>query len=243
MRPKCSVLDMDGSLALGKFPSLLDARNVTRAEVLALRLAKRAGIEAASARVVQVGNTPVAGIRRFDRTPNHARIHYVSAASMLQASRHEERSYIEIADVIRAKCANPTADVQQLWRRLVFNLLITNVDDHLQNLGFLYVGQGQWRLAPHFDVNPFPDKDRESKTWLSETTGPITSLDMLMAQASYFSLQPAEALHVLAQVCASVREWRATALSPDVGLQMRELDDFAPAFEHDQMEEARGMIG
>jgi len=139
--------------------------------------------------------------------------------------------------------ANPTADAQQLWRRLVFNLLITNVDEHLQNLGFLYAGQGQWRLAPHFDLNPFPDKDRESKTWLSEATGPITSLDMLMAQASYFSLQPAEALQVLAQVYASVLEWRDTALSPDVGLLARELDDFALAFEHDQMDEARGVIG
>ena len=243
MRPKCTVLDVDGSLALGKFPSLLDERNVTRAEVLALHLAQRAGIDAASARVLQVGNTPVAVIRRFDRTPEHARIHYLSAASMLQAKRHEERSYTEIADVIRAKCANPTADVQQLWRRLVFNLLITNVDDHLQNLGFLYVGQGQWRLAPHFDLNPFPDKDRESKTWLSEATGPITSLDMLMAQASYFSLPPTEALQVLAQVYASVLEWRAAALGPDVGLLARELDDFAPAFEHDQMDEARWVMG
>jgi len=243
MRPKCTVLDADGSLALGKFPSLLDERNVTRAEVLALRLAQCAGIEAANARVVQVGNTPVAVIRRFDRTGEHARIHYLSAATMLQAKRHEERSYTEIADIIRAKCANPTADAQQLWRRLVFNLLITNVDDHLQNLGFLYVGQGQWRLAPHFDVNPFPDKDRESKTWLSEATGPITSLDMLMAQARYFSLQPAEAVQVLAQVYAAVHDWRTMALRPEVGLLVKELDDFAPAFEHAQMAAARGVIG
>lgn len=243
MRPKCTVLDVDGHLALGKFPSLLDERNVTRAEVLALRLAQGAGIEAANARVVQVGDTPVAVIRRFDRTAEHARIHYLSAASMLQAKRHEERSYTEIADIIRAKCANPTADAQQLWRRLVFNLLITNVDDHLQNLGFLYVGQGQWRLAPHFDVNPFPDKDRESKTWLSETTGPITALDMLMAQARYFSLPPAEAVRVLAQVYAAVRDWRTMARSQEVGLLARELDDFAPAFEHDQMDAVRGVLG
>jgi len=243
MRPKCTVLDVDGSLALGKFPSLMDARQVTRAEVLALRLAQRAGIDAALARVELVGGTPVAVIRRFDRTADHARIPYLSAASMLQASRNEDRSYTEIADIIRAKCANPSADVQQLWRRLVFNLLITNVDDHLQNLGFLYVGQGQWRLAPHFDVNPFPDKDRESKTWLSEATGPITSLDMLMAQARYFSLPPTDALHVLAQVVAAVSDWRAVALSPAVGLLARELDDFSPAFEHSQIDAARGLLG
>jgi len=243
MRPKCTVLDVDGSLALGKFPSLMDARQVTRAEVLALRLAQRAGIDAALARVELVDGTPVAVIRRFDRTADHARIPYLSAASMLQASRNEDRSYTEIADIIRAKCANPSADAQQLWRRLVFNLLITNVDDHLQNLGFLYVGQGQWRLAPHFDVNPFPDKDRESKTWLSEATGPITSLDMLMAQARYFSLPPTDALHVLAQVVAAVSDWRAVALSPAVGLVARELDDFSPAFEHSQIDAARGLLG
>jgi serine/threonine-protein kinase HipA len=243
MRPKCTVLDTDGRLALGKFPSLMDARQVTRAEVLALRLAQRAGIDAADSKVVLVGDTPVAVIRRFDRTVDHARIPYLSAASMLQASRNEDRSYTEIADIIRAKCANPSADAQQLWRRLVFNLLITNVDDHLQNLGFLYVGQGQWRLAPHFDVNPFPDKDRESKTWLSEATGPITSLDMLMAQARYFSLQPADAVQVLAQVYAAVRDWRAMALSPEVGLLAKELDDFAPAFEHAQIDAARRLLG
>ena len=61
---------------------------------------------------------------------------------------------------------------RQLWRRIVFNLLSTNVDDHLQNLGFLHVSNAQWRLAPAFDLNPFPDKDRESKTWLSADAGP-----------------------------------------------------------------------
>jgi len=242
MRPKCTVLDVDGSLALGKFPSLMDARSVTRAEVLALHLAQRAGIDAATARVVMVGDTPVAVIRRFDRTPEHARIPYLSAASMLQARRHEERSYTEVADLIRAKCANPSDDARQLWRRLVFNLLITNVDDHLQNLGFLHQGQGHWRLAPQFDLNPFPDKDRESKTWLSENTGPITSLDMLMAQAAYFSLQPAAALKVLAEVYAAMGDWRTVALGAEVGLSPGELDDFAPAFKHTEMDAARDLL-
>jgi serine/threonine-protein kinase HipA len=107
---------------------------------------------------------------------------------LLQASREEDRSYTEIADAIRTHGHAPTQDVRQLWRRLVFNLLITNVDDHLQNHGFLHVAHGQWRLAPAFDINPFPDKDRESKTWLSEQDGPITDVQMLLARASYFAL-------------------------------------------------------
>ncbi len=243
MRPKCTLLEVDGTLALGKFPSIQDTRNVTRAEVLALHLAQRAGIDAAVARIVMVNDAPVAVIRRFDRTTDFARIHYMSAASMLQAARGEERAYTEVADVIRAKCTHPNDDAQQLWRRLVFNLLITNVDDHLQNMGFLYAGQGKWRLAPAFDINPFPDKDRESKTWLSEDAGPITSLNMLMERANYFGLQPAGALKVLAEVHAAVRAWRAVALTPVVGLLANELEDFAPAFEHAEMNAARGLLG
>lgn len=242
MRPKCTVLEEDGYLALGKFPSVNDARNVTRAEVLALRLAHRAGIDAAHARIVEIGDAAVAVIRRFDRTDDNARIPYLSAASMLQATRNEERAYTEVADIIRAKCARPAEDAQQLWRRLVFNLLITNVDDHLQNLGFLYVGQGTWRLAPAFDLNPFPDKDRESKTWLSEDMGPITSLTMLMERANYFGLQPAEALKSLAGVYSTVCNWRTVALSPDVGVLETELDDFAPAFEHPDMKVAQSLL-
>jgi serine/threonine-protein kinase HipA len=242
MRPKCTVLEEDGTLALGKFPSIKDVRNVTRAEVLALNLAHRAGIDVASARIVLISGTPVAVIRRFDRTAEHARIHYMSAASMLQAARNEDRAYTEVADIIRAKCAEPVKDTQQLWRRLVFNLLITNVDDHLHNLGFLHVGRGRWRLAPGFDLNPFPDKDRESKTWLSEDTGPVVSLNMLLEHADYFGLQPSEASKVLAEVHAAVSQWRSVAVSPDVGLLPTELDEFAPAFEHADMQAARHFL-
>ena len=243
IRPKCTVLDRNGMLAIGKFPSVDDARSVTRGEVLALRLALQAGIEAAVARIVVLNGTPVAVIERFDRTPEHARIHYLSAASMLQASREEDRSYAEIADAIRAHGASPTQDVQQLWRRMLFNLLITNVDDHLQNQGFLYVGNGQWRLAPAFDLNPFPDKDRESKTWLSQDTGPIDSLEMLLEQAAYFSLTRAEALRAVSEVCRAVASWRSEALGPAVGLRPDELDDFAPAFEHEATEAANRAMG
>ena len=144
--------------------------------------------------------------------------------------------------MIRSIGHEPTADIKQLWRRLVFNLLITNVDDHLQNHGFLHVEKGFWRLAPAFDVNPFPDKERESKTWLSEQDGPITSLDMLMARCTYFSLSKAEALAVLADVYAAVLDWRRVALSTEVGLHSNELEDFAPAFEHDQMDEAQILL-
>ena len=242
MRPKCTVVDEDGRLAIGKFPSVSDTRSVTRGEVLALKLASLAGIDAADARIVQIDEVPVAVVRRFDRDGEEGRIPYQSAASLLQASREEDRSYTEIADALRTHGHAPTQDVRQLWRRLVFNLLITNVDDHLQNHGFLHVERGLWRLAPAFDINPFPDKDRESKIWLSEQDGPITGLEMLLARSAYFALDPKQALAVLAEVHAAVSNWRQLACSRDVGLRPAELDDFAPAFEHPQMDAATMLL-
>ena len=247
MRPKCTLVDEDGRLAIGKFPSVGDTRSVTRGEVLALKLAARAGIDAAPARVVCLGpsgsEVPVAVIQRFDRDEADGRIPYQSAASLLQASREEDRSYTEIADAIRTHGQAPTQDLRQLWRRLVFNLLVTNVDDHLQNHGFLHVAHGQWRLAPAFDINPFPDKDRESKTWLSERDGPITDVRMLLARASYFALDEQQALTVLGEVHAAVSNWRNLALGPEVGLRATELDDFALAFEHEQIDAAATLLG
>ena len=243
MRPKCTLVDEEGRLAIGKFASVNDTRSVTRGEVLALKLAAHAGVDAAPARIALLGDVPVAVIRRFDRDETDGRIPYQSAASLLQSSREEERSYTEIADAIRTYGHAPTQDVRQLWRRLVFNLLITNVDDHLQNHGFLHVSHGQWRLAPAFDINPFPDKDRESKTWLSEQDGPITDVQMLLARASYFALDEEQALAVLGDVHAAVANWRQVARSSEVGLRATELNDFAPAFEHEQMDVAAALLG
>lgn len=242
MRPKCTMLDEDGTLALGKFPSATDERSITRGEVLALRLAQQAGIDTAHARIVEIQGSPVAIIRRFDRTPGQNRIPYMSGATLLQSNRNQEHSYTEIVDAMRSVCVEFNGSAQQLWRRLVFNFLITNVDDHLQNIGFLYVDKNQWQLSPSFDLNPFPDKDRESKTWLSEDTGPITSIAQLLGQAARFQLNPQQATAVLAKVTQAVQQWRKLALSAEVGLRPDELEDFAPAFEHAGLDEALAAI-
>lgn len=243
MRPKCTIQDTDGALCLGKFPSVADERAVTRGEVLALHLARQAGIDSAAARIEMVQGNPVAIVRRFDRTVEQNRIPYMSGATLLQARRDDEHSYGEIVDMMRAKCENFTSDVRQLWRRLVFNHLITNVDDHLQNIGFLYCGHNLWRLSPAFDLNPFPDKTAESKTWLSEDTGPITSVQQLLAQAPRFELSDAQAKVILAEVVTSVMRWKDVAMSANVGLQGREIADFRPAFEHAALKEAQALLG
>jgi serine/threonine-protein kinase HipA len=184
----------------------------------------------------------VAIVRRFDRTASQMRIPYLSGATLLQSARNEEHAYTELIDVMRSKCIDYVADARQVWRRLLFNHLITNVDDHLQNIGFLYVANNLWRLAPAFDLNPFPDKDRESKTWLSEDTGPITSVRQLLEQAARFELGPKEARQALAEVVGAVVQWRSVARHADVGLTLAELDDFAPAFEHSELDAAQACL-
>lgn len=242
MRPKCTILDEDGHLAIGKFPSVKDDRSVTRGEVLALHVAASAGITVADSRIVMSEDIPVALVRRFDRVAG-GRIPYLSAGSMLQASRVDDHAYTQIAEVVIARCADPARDLEELWRRLAFNLLITNVDDHVQNHGFLHVEHGQWRLAPAFDINPFPDKDPELKLWLTEDSGPVDSISDVVGAASYFWLTEDNAKRVLAEVCAAVQNWKAIATSPPVGMTDDDLDAFAPAFENEQLAIAKALLG
>ncbi|MBK8013251.1 MAG: type II toxin-antitoxin system HipA family toxin [Deltaproteobacteria bacterium] len=242
LRPKCTVVDDQGRLSIGKFPSVQDERAVTKGEVLALRLAKRAGIRAAEAVVVDSDASPVALIRRFDRADGGQRLLYVSAATMLGAepSDQVEHTYTEIVDVIRQHGAAAQADVEELWRRIAFSILITNVDDHLHNHGFIHVGRGHWRLSPAFDVNPFPERNRELKTWISEETGPEATIAALLSVAPYFRLTKSRARAVLSEVEEAVSEWRAEAAL--IGMTEREFEPFEEAFEHAEREAARRAV-
>jgi serine/threonine-protein kinase HipA len=241
LRPKCTLLDADGTLALGKFPSITDTRSIVRGEVLALKLARLAKLDVADARIEMLERTPVALIRRFDRSAE-GRIAYLSGGSLLQARREEDRSYTELADALRRVSIQPAQDTRELWRRMLFNLLITNVDDHLWNLGVLYTGNGQWRLAPAFDVNPFPDRVRESKTWLSEDAGPILSVKQLVDACPYFGLDAAEARQEAMVMANILSTWREVATSKEVGLADVDLRAFESAFEHSEALAARAGI-
>jgi len=239
MRPKCTVMDDDGQLAVGKFPSVKDERPVTKGEVLAMHLAKASGLRVAEARVVDSDDVPVALIRRFDRTHAGRRIPYVSAATFLGAdpADSQEHTYTEIVDALRIHGAEVRLDLEELWRRMAFFVLITNVDDHLHNHGFLHVGHGQWRLAPAFDLNPFPDRVRELKTWISEETGPEATVEALLSVLSYFRISRTRAKEILGQIEQALSTWRGAGAA--LGMTRPELDQFAEAFEHPEREAAR----
>ena len=233
LRPKCSVIDEAGALNIGKFPSVDDERAVTKGEVLAMQLAKAAGINATQTRLIHSDGIPVTLIRRFDR-PEKGRLMYVSAATLLGADIGEptEHAYTEIVDAIRQHGADAQPDIEELWRRIAFSILINNVDDHLHNHGFLHVTRDQWRLSPAFDINPFPDRERELKTWISEEAGPAASIEALMAVSPYFKLGRSTAIQILAEVERTVSTWRVRGR--ELGMTSGELDQFADAFEHSE---------
>lgn len=241
MRPKCTVVDEDGRLAIGKFPSVNDERLVTKGEVLAMQLARESGLQVPETRLVYSDGVPVALIRRFDRTQNGGRIPYVSAATLLgvDAADSQDHFYTEIVDALRRHGADPQSDIEELWRRMAFFVLITNVDDHLRNHGFLHANRGQWRwrLAPAFDLNPFPDRVREMKTWISEETGPEATIEALLSVIPYFRISVERAREILSRMEQAIARWRESGQA--LGMTDRDLDKFAEAFEHPEREAAR----
>lgn len=239
MRPKCSVIDDDGRLSVGKFPSVKDERAVTKGEVLAMQLARACGLDAAETKLVESDGIPVTLIRRFDRTRDGGRIPYISAATLLgvDPADSKEHCYTEIVDALRAHGADAQRDIEELWRRMAYFVLITNLDDHLHNHGFLHAGRDHWRLAPAFDLNPFPDRVRELKTWISEDTGPEATIDALLSVLPYFLISRTRAGEILRQIESAVSGWREAGFA--LGMTDRELERFADAFEHPQREAAR----
>lgn len=235
-RPKASVKEKDGHLAIAKFPRKDDEINTVIWEAVALALAKKAGIVVPAARVETVAKKPVLLLRRFDRDGTR-RIPFLSAMSMLGAKDNEPHSYLEIVDALRQYGAAPKADMEALWRRIVFSILISNTDDHLRNHGFLYEGSDGWRLSPAYDLNPVPTdiKPRILSTAINEDDG-TASLALAMSVARYFELDAAKARDIAKQVGKAVSKWRAEAARH--GLGKNEIDRMASAFDHEDLKEA-----
>jgi len=236
-RPKASVIEKYGHLTIAKFPRKDDEVNTVIWESVALALAQKAGIPVPSARVEKIGKKPVLLLRRFDRD-GMRRIPFLSAMSMLGSKDLETRSYLEMVDALRQHGATPKADIEALWRRLVFNILISNTDDHLRNHGFLYMGAGGWRLSPAYDLNPVPvDVNPRILTMAINEDDSTASLELAMEVAPYFELDQAKARKTASEVGNAVAKWRDEAARH--GLKQTEIDRMASAFEHEDLKLAR----
>jgi len=240
-RPKCSLLGPDNRLSVAKFTSHNDAMAAERAEAVTLRLARLCGIDAPEVMLVEgpARALPIAVIERFDRIEGK-RIPYISAQTMLDSPTADNRAYTEIADAIRINGAAPKSDLANLFQRVLFTILVSNMDDHLKNHAFLYAGGGKWRLSPLFDVNPFPERLRRLKTAIADPADNSASVELLLEHAFYFEINKDTAARIASAMAKTVRKnWLRLAV--ESGMNTTETREYLPAFEHHETEFAESL--
>jgi len=238
-RPKASVRAGDGSLAIAKFPKADDSHSISAWEHLALGMARDSGIQAAASELLRIEGRAALLTRRFDRTQG-TRIPMISAMALTGGRPEEAHGYLEIAEAIQRFGARPRQDLRNLWRRMVFTVLVSNTDDHLRNHAFLRQGPG-WVLSPAYDINPTPGeiKPRVLATALGEDYHATSaSLEIALSAAPYFDLEEAEAWRIIQGVAAVTRTWLDRARA--AGCSSRECDMMASAFEHEDLALALG---
>lgn len=238
MRPKASVTDDEGHLWLAKFPSANERLNIPVLETATLRLAKEAGLSVPDVRTEVINDKIVMMIRRFDREypadgKEHRR-HMISALTLLRCHESESRdkSYGDIADAIRrhGDPAHIRDDQEEMYGRMVFNILVTNDDDHLRNHAMLW-GPDGWRLSPLYDVVPRPMIASERDLHLGVgAAGRSATIDNALTSYARFNLDLARAWEIIDRVYTVVRQWRV--YFEQYGVPAAEIEKIASAFRH-----------
>lgn len=209
-RPKANFTEADGSLWIGKFPARDDDRDIGAWEYVVHQLAQKAGIDVPPSKLIKLNNDfHTFCVQRFDRT-NGSRRFYASAMTLLRKTQSEGTSYLELAQFIRAQgdAEHADADLEQLFRRVAFNVAVGNRDDHLRNHGFV-LGETGWRLAPAFDVNPNIDKAEHVLNIDDVDNRP--SLETVLSTAAFYGLDDAQARQIVDEVVMVVDRWQDAA--------------------------------
>ena len=229
--------DADGDLLVAKFPKKDDDWPVTLWEAVVLTLAGQAGVTVPVWRLETIAKKPVLLLTRFDRVDRDTRVPFMSAMTALDAADHDaQRSYLELVDVLRQQGSQPEQDARQLWRRIVFNILVSNTDDHLRNHAFLRDPRG-WYLSPAYDMNPCPSDVRPRVHALAiDEFDATSSVEIALAVAPSFGLSVSKAASLLAEIGAAVKAWRAVARRFE--LTSAQIDRMESAFEHADLAKA-----
>jgi serine/threonine-protein kinase HipA len=234
-RPKAAVIDPSGQLAIAKFPrSGSDEWDVAGWEELELRLARRSGLKVSDSELTEVAGRHILVVHRFDRLAGR-RVGFASALTLLEATDGEQRSYLEIADVIERHSPAATSDLRELYRRIVFSILTGNTDDHLRNHAFLRHGRG-WTLSPAYDLNPNPDRPDRLSTAI-DLDNTAADIATALSVSGYFRLTLADARAAIASICDATSGWRSEAAA--LNLPSREIERMVEAFETDQRRAAK----
>ena len=228
-RPKANIMDEKGNLWIAKFPSKEDTSDKGAWEFLAYKLAIRAGIEMAECKIEKIsGKHHTFFTKRFDRIKNK-RIHFASAMTMTANNedtiKESDPSYLDIAEFIQFNESNNKQELHQLWRRMVFNIAISNTDDHLRNHGFILNKNG-WKLSPAYDINPSIDKDGLSLN--IDANNNSLDFDLAKSVGEYFQLKEKQMDDILKEIKAAIKNWKTEATK--FGISKTEIALMSSAF-------------
>ena len=228
-RPKANIIDEKGHLWIAKFPSKEDTINKAAWEFLAYKLATKAGIEMAECKIEKIaGKHFTFFTKRFDRLKNK-RIHFASAMTMTgnneESIKDNYPSYLDIAEFIQFNESNNKKELHQLWRRMVFNIAISNTDDHLRNHGFILQKNG-WQLSPAYDINPSIDKDGLSLN--IDSNNNALDFDLAKSVGAFFQLNEKQMDDILKEVKVVVKNWKTEATK--IGISKAEITLMSSAF-------------
>ena len=229
-RPKATVQDEKGNLWIAKFPSKHDEANSGAWEKVVHDLAELCGLEVPEAKLETFSkNGSTFLVKRFDRNGDK-RIHFASAMTLLGktdgTSGADGTSYLDMVSFVRKNGAEPERDLKELWKRIVFNMAVSNTDDHMRNHGFILTKKG-WRLSPLYDVNPIPYGNTLSLNVSMEDNS--ISIDLAVSVAKYFDLDEKEAIGIANEIKAVVRDnWEM--LAKKCGLSRSACEYMRPAF-------------
>lgn len=228
-RPKASVVDEANRLCVAKFPLRKDDYDVALWEHHSHLLAKLAGVDAAETRVINVGERYHTLLsRRFDREAGGRRIHFASAMTMLGLTdgcdAGSGNGYVDIVDFVLQGCCDVQQNLQQLYRRVAFNIAIGNTDDHFRNHGFLLTPRG-WTLAPAYDLNPTLNNYQSLliNSWTNES-----SLSLLLDSCEEYMIEKDRARQIISEVVSAVGQWKNVATR--LGIAKREMDMFEQVY-------------
>ena len=228
-RPKASIVDNDGNLWIAKFPSRNDQGDIGGWEIVTYELAILAGINMAESKAQKFSSDYYTFLtKRFDRGNNGQRIHFASAMTILgyiDGQDHADgASYLELVDFIQKNGANVDQDLEQLWRRIVFSICVTNTDDHLRNHGFLLTNDG-WVLSPAYDINPV-ENGSGLKLNISDEDNSL-DLNLAMEVSEFFRLSEKRATEIIDEVLNAVANWREVAIKYKISRVEQELKALA----------------
>lgn len=225
-RPKATVIDETGKLTVAKFPSRKDDYDVAIWEHFCHVMGKKAGLNVAETRIINGENHHILLSKRFDRNGEGKRIHFASALTLLGLEDGDNASsgfgYPDIVDFILQHGSSVEANLEELYRRVAFYIIVGNSDDHFRNHGFLLTQKG-WSLSPAYDINPTLS---ESQSILINRTTNESSLDILLESAGEYMLSKEKAERIISEVKETMKPWQTEARR--LGIPQRDIDTFAP---------------